>query len=90
MIVCHRHPWTASSCTDAVMFTFGMPPEQEERDGMQSHAGQEALGEGPWGSIGRYTGRQQLGLEHKGGNDVVVNGRTSRGTKGGKGGVLKQ
>ena len=28
------------------MFTFGMSPEQEERDGMQSHAGREALGEG--------------------------------------------
>ena len=69
------------------MFTLGMSPEQEERDGMQSHARREALGEGPWGSIGRYTGRQQLGL--KGGNDVVVNGRTSRGAKRGKGGVLK-
>ena len=32
--------------------------------------------------------RQQLGLEDKGGNDVVVNGRTSRGTKGGKGDML--
>ena len=45
---------------------------------------------GPWESIGRCTGQQQLGLEDKGGNDVVVNGRTSRGTKGGKGGVLKR
>ena len=89
--VCRRHPWTASSCTDAVMFALGMSPEQEVRDVMQSHAGREALGEGgPWGSIGRYTGRQQLGLEDKGENDVVVNGRTSRGTEGGKGDMLKR
>ena len=33
--------------------------------------------------------RQQLGLKDKGGNDVVVNGMPSRGTKGGNGGVLK-
>ena len=72
------------------MFTLGMSPEQEEREGMQSHAGREALGEGPGGWIGRYAGRQQLGLEDKGGNDVVVNGRTSRGAERGKGGVLKR
>ena len=58
---------------------------------MQSHAGREALGEGPLGSVGKYYAeRQQLGLEHKGGNDVVVNGTTSRGAKRGKGGVLKR
>ena len=70
------------------MFTLGMSPEQEEREGMQSYAGREALGEGPGGLIGRYAGMQQLELEDKGENDVVVNGRTSRGTKGGKGGML--
>ena len=93
MIVCHRRPWTASSCTDTAVFTLGMSPEQEERDGMQSHAGREALGEGPGGWIGRDAGRherQRLGLEDKGGNDVVVNGRTSRGAKRGKGDVLKR
>ena len=46
--------------------------------------------EKPWESIGRCTWRQQLGLEDKGENDVVVNGRTSRGAKRGKGGVLKR
>ena len=38
------------------MFTLGMSPEQEEREGMQSHAGREALGEGPGGWIGRDAG----------------------------------
>ena len=62
-----------------------MSPEQEERDGMQSHAGREPLGEGPWGSIGRDAERRQTVFEHKGGNDVVVNGRISRGARRGKG-----
>ena len=38
-MVCHRRPWTASPCIDAVMFTLGVSPKQEERDDMQSYAG---------------------------------------------------
>ena len=58
---------------------------------MQSYAGREALGEGPLGSVGRDAGRQRMRLEYKAGNDVVVNGRTLRGARRGKGGsVLKQ
>ena len=49
-MVCHRRPWTASSCTDTAVFTLGTSPEQEERDGMQSHAGREVLGEGGLGN----------------------------------------
>ena len=52
---------------------------------MQSHAGREALGEEPLGSVGRDAGRQQMRLEYKGGKDVAVNGRTSRGARRGKG-----
>ena len=70
------------------MFTLGMSPEQEERDGMQSYAGREALGEGPLGSVGRDAGRQQMQFEHKGGNGGEVNGRALRGTRKGKGDVL--
>ena len=40
---------------------------------MQSRTGREALEEEPLGSIGRYAEGQQLGLEHMGGNGVVVN-----------------
>ena len=40
-------------------------------------------------SIGRDAGRQQTVFEHKGGNDVVVNGRISRGARRGKGDALK-
>ena len=49
------------------------------------------MGEGPLGSVGRDTGRQRMRFECKGGDDVVVSGRTSRGARRGKGGsVLKQ
>ena len=70
------------------MFTPGMSPEQEERDGMQSYTGREALGEGPLGSVGRDAGIPQTVFEHKGGNEVVVNGRISRGARRGKGDML--
>ena len=57
---------------------------------MQSHAGREALGEEPLGSVGRDAGRQQTVFEHTGGNDGVVNGRISRGARRGKGDMLIQ
>ena len=72
------------------MSTLGMSPEQEEGGGMQSHAGREALGEGPLGSMGGDAGIPQTVFEHKGGNEVVVNGRISRGARRGKGDMLIQ
>ena len=42
------------------------------------------------GSIGRDAGRQQTVFEHKGGSEVAVNGRISRGARRGKGDVLIQ
>ena len=57
---------------------------------MQSHAVREALGEGPLGSVGKDAGIPQTVFEHKEGNDGVVNGRTSRGARRGKGDMLIQ
>ena len=57
---------------------------------MQSRTGREALEEEPLGSIGRDAGRQQTVFEHKGGSEVAVNGRISRGARRGKGDMLIQ
>ena len=58
MTVCRQCPWTASFCTDAVTFTLGMSPEQEEGD--SRHGRQGALREGSPRLVGRDAGKQQM------------------------------
>ena len=71
-------------------FTFAMSPEPEEGSGRKSYARQGALREEPLGLIGRDSTSQQTVFEHKEGNDGVVNGRTLRGARRGKGDMLIQ
>ena len=88
MTACHECPWSASSCTDATTLTLAMSPEQEEGSGRKSYARQGALREELLGSIGRDAASQQTVFEHKEGNDGMVNSRTSRGARRGKGDIL--